>query len=174
MRLAASPPGTITAGSVELEGHDLLRIPMRDMREIRGGKISMIFQDPFSSLNPTMTLGAQVAEAISAHTKITKREAWQKTLELFRAVRIPSPEIRLKQYPHQISGGQRQRAMIALAFSTSPSLLIADEPTTALDVTVHAQIMSLMDNFQKRTDAAVILITHDLGLVPARFVCGSL
>jgi oligopeptide/dipeptide ABC transporter ATP-binding protein len=165
MRLVPSPPGKITAGSVELEGSDLLQVPMRDMREVRGGKISMIFQDPFSSLNPTMTLGAQVAEAIRAHTKATKNEAWDKTLELFRAVRIPSPEIRLKQYPHQISGGQRQRVMIALAFSTNPSLLIADEPTTALDVTVQAQIMSLMDDFQKRTDAAILLITHDLGIV---------
>ena len=165
MRLVPSPPGKITSGSVEIYGRDLLRVPMRDMREVRGGMISMIFQDPFSSLNPTMTLGAQVAEAIRAHTKITKKEAWNRTLELFKAVRIPSPEIRLKQYPHQISGGQRQRVMIALAFSTSPKLLIADEPTTALDVTVQAQIMSLMDDFQKRTDAAILLITHDLGIV---------
>jgi oligopeptide transport system ATP-binding protein len=165
MRLVPSPPGEIIAGSVELEGRDLLRIPIRDMREVRGGRISMIFQDPFSSLNPTMTLGEQVAEAICAHTNIAKWRARDKALELFRAVRIPSPELRLKQYPHQISGGQRQRVMIALAFSTNPTLLIADEPTTALDVTVQAQIMSLMDDFQKRTDSAILLITHDLGIV---------
>jgi oligopeptide transport system ATP-binding protein len=165
MRLIPTPPGRIANGSVKLNGQEILTLPMRDMRNIRGAQISMIFQDPFSSLNPTMTLGDQVIEAIRAHTKMSRQEAREKALELFKAVRIPSPEIRLKQYPHQISGGQRQRVMIAIAFSTNPMLLIADEPTTALDVTVQAQIMALMADFQKRTNAAILLITHDLGVV---------
>jgi oligopeptide transport system ATP-binding protein len=165
MRLIPDPPGKITEGSVKLEGVELLTLPRREMQQVRGGKISMIFQDPFSSLNPTMTLGEQVAEAVRAHSKMSRREARNRALELFRAVRMPSPELRLKQYPHQISGGQRQRVMIAIAFSTNPQLLIADEPTTALDVTVQAQIMALMADFQKRTNAAILLITHDLGVV---------
>jgi len=165
MRLVPSPPGRIVGGSVRLDGQEILTLPRREMQAIRGGKMSMIFQDPFSSLNPTMTLGEQVAEAIRAHRPVNRREAQQRALELFRAVRIPSPEIRMRQYPHQISGGQRQRVMIAIAFSTNPSLLLADEPTTALDVTVQAQIMALMADFQKRTNAAILLITHDLGVV---------
>jgi oligopeptide transport system ATP-binding protein len=165
LRLIPEPPGKISAGSVLLEGVNLLELSQREMQQVRGGRISMIFQDPFSSLNPTMTLGEQVAEAVRAHAKVSRREARDRALELFRAVRIPSPELRLKQYPHQISGGQRQRVMIAIAFSTNPQLLIADEPTTALDVTVQAQIMSLMSDLQKRTDAAILLITHDLGVV---------
>jgi oligopeptide/dipeptide ABC transporter ATP-binding protein len=165
MRLIPQPPGKIVGGSVLLEGQDILAIPEREMRGIRGGRMSMIFQDPFSSLNPTMTLGDQVIEAIRAHEPLSRSQARERTLELFRAVRLPSPEIRLKQYPHQISGGQRQRVMIAIAFSTNPDLLIADEPTTALDVTVQAQIMALMADFQKKTDAAILLITHDLGVV---------
>src|SRR5207237_1164222 len=123
---------------------DILKLNARDLLKLRGGGMGMIFQDPFSCLNPTMTLGAQVSEAIRAHADVSAKDARDRALELFRAVRIPSPEIRLRQYPHQISGGQRQRIMIALAFSGNPSLLIADEPTTALDVTVQAQIMSLM------------------------------
>ncbi len=165
MRLVPTPPGRIVSGTVLLDGEDVLTMSSGRLREMRGGRMSMVFQDPFSSLNPTMTLGAQVSEAIRAHSRVSAREAMDRTLELFRAVRIPSPELRLRQYPHQISGGQRQRVMIALAFSTSPSLLIADEPTTALDVTVQAQIMALMADFQKRTDAAILLITHDLGVV---------
>lgn len=165
MRLVPNPSGRIVGGSIVLDGQDILRLPPRELREVRGGRMSMVFQDPFSSLNPTMTLGTQVAEAILAHQKVSKREAMERTLELFKAVRMPSPEIRLKQYPHQISGGQRQRVMIALAFSTDPTLLIADEPTTALDVTVQAQIMTLMADFQERTNAAILLITHDLGIV---------
>lgn len=165
MRLIQTPPGRIVNGSVRLAGEEILTLPPRQMQQIRGAKMSMIFQDPFSCLNPTMTLGEQVTEAIRAHTSASKREARERALELFRAVRIPSPEIRLKQYPHQISGGQRQRVMIAIAFSTNPALLIADEPTTALDVTVQAQIMGLMADFQKRTEAAILLITHDLGVV---------
>jgi oligopeptide/dipeptide ABC transporter ATP-binding protein len=165
MRLVPDPPGKIVAGSVKLDGEEILALPPRRMQKVRGGRMSMVFQDPFSSLNPTMTLGEQVIEAIRAHSSMSRREARDRTLELFRAVRLPSPELRLKQYPHQISGGQRQRVMIAVAFSTNPELLIADEPTTALDVTVQAQIMALMGDFQKRTDAAILLITHDLGVV---------
>jgi oligopeptide/dipeptide ABC transporter ATP-binding protein len=165
MRLIPEPPGKICSGYVRLEGRDLLQLKRKEMQEVRGGKISMIFQDPFSSLNPTMTLGEQVAEAVRAHARVGKKESRARALELFRAVRLPSPEMRMKQYPHQISGGQRQRVMIAIAFSTNPQLLIADEPTTALDVTVQAQIMSLMADFQKRTEASILLITHDLGVV---------
>src|SRR5437762_1639223 len=165
MRLVPDPPGRIVGGSIKLEGRETLSLTEREMRAVRGGKIGMVFQDPFSSLNPTMTLGAQVAEAVRAHAEVSKREAWNRALELFRAVRMPSPEIRLRQYPHQISGGQRQRVMIAVAFATNPTLLIADEPTTALDVTVQAQIMALMADFQKTTNAAILLITHDLGIV---------
>jgi oligopeptide transport system ATP-binding protein len=165
MRLLPSPPGHIAGGSVRLEGRELLTLPESEMRSLRGGRMAMIFQDPFSSLNPTMTLGEQVIEAIQAHSPLNRAEAKERALQLFRAVRIPSPELRLKQYPHQISGGQRQRIMIAIAFSTNPSLLIADEPTTALDVTVQAQIMSLMAEFQQRSHAAILLITHDLGVV---------
>jgi oligopeptide/dipeptide ABC transporter ATP-binding protein len=165
MRLVSYPPGRIVGGSVRLEGNELLSLPAREMRSIRGGRMAMIFQDPFSSLNPTMTLGEQVIEAIRAHSSVRRAEARERALQLFRAVRIPSPELRLKQYPHQISGGQRQRVMIAIAFSTNPSLLIADEPTTALDVTVQAQIVSLMAEFQQQSHAAILLITHDLGVV---------
>jgi oligopeptide/dipeptide ABC transporter ATP-binding protein len=165
MRLVPDPPGKIVGGSVRLDGREILTLPPRQMQRIRGGRVSMVFQDPFSSLNPTMTLGEQVIEAIRAHSSMGRHEARDRTLELFRAVRLPSPEIRLKQFPHQISGGQRQRVMIAIAFSTNPELLIADEPTTALDVTVQAQIMALMGDFQKRTEAAILLITHDLGVV---------
>jgi oligopeptide/dipeptide ABC transporter ATP-binding protein len=127
--------------------------------------MAMVFQDPFSSLNPTLSLGEQVIEAIRTHHSVRRKEAYESALELFRAVRIPSPELRMRQYPHQISGGQRQRVMIAIAFAASPALLIADEPTTALDVTVQAQIMALMADFQERTQAAILLITHDLGVV---------
>ncbi len=165
MRLIPSPPGKISGGKIILDGQDVLALPEREMRKLRGETVSMIFQDPFSSLNPTMTLGEQVMEAIRAHKSVSKAEAKNQTIELFKAVRIPSPEIRMKQYPHQISGGQRQRVMIAMAFSSNPSMLIADEPTTALDVTVQAQIMSLMQDFQKRNNAAILLITHDLGVV---------
>ncbi|MEP6756404.1 MAG: ABC transporter ATP-binding protein [Chthonomonadales bacterium] len=165
MRLIAEPPGKVSATKLEFDGRDILRLSPAELRDVRGGGMSMIFQDPFSSLNPTMTLGNQVIEAILAHGNISKSEAKKKALQLFEDVRIPLPEIRMKQYPHQISGGQRQRVMIAMAFSTNPKLLIADEPTTALDVTVQAQIMSLMKDFQAKTGAAILLITHDLGVV---------
>ncbi len=165
MRLIPSPPGKITDGSIKFDGKELVGISEDEMRKIRGQQIAMVFQDPFSSLNPTMTLGEQIAEPIRLHTKANKREAKERALQLMRDVRIPLPEIRYRQYPHQISGGQRQRIMIAIAFACNPQLLIADEPTTALDVTVQAQVLTLMKSMQKMTNAGVVLITHDLGVV---------
>jgi oligopeptide transport system ATP-binding protein len=165
MGLVPSPPGRIVEGSVRLDGEQLVGKPEREMRKIRGSKMAMVFQDPFSSLNPTMPLGAQVAEPIRLHTGAGRAEAREEVLRLFQAVRIPSPEIRCRQYPHQISGGQRQRVMIAIAFACNPELLIADEPTTALDVTVQAQVLTLMTEMQRKSNAGVVLITHDLGVV---------
>jgi oligopeptide/dipeptide ABC transporter ATP-binding protein len=165
MGLVPKPPGYITGGSVRLDGKDLLIATPREMRQIRGAKIAMVFQDPFSCLNPTMTLGEQVAEPIRLHKRVSKCDARERALGLLRAVRIPSPEIRYGQYPHEISGGQRQRVMIAMAFACSPDLLIADEPTTALDVTVQAQILALMAEMQKKTETGILLITHDIGVV---------
>ena len=165
MRLLAAPPGKVASGFIRFEGQDLLMLSSREMQTIRGSQISMVFQDPFSCLNPTMTLGDQVIEAIRAHSSVTKAEARKKALDLFRSVRIPEPEIRLRQYPHQISGGQRQRVMIAIAFCTQPKLLIADEPTTALDVTVQAQILALLRELQRDFGTAIVMISHDLGVV---------
>ncbi|HLK60171.1 MAG TPA: ABC transporter ATP-binding protein [Chthonomonadaceae bacterium] len=165
MRLVPNPPGRIVGGSVRLEGKELLALPEREMQQVRGERMAMVFQDPFSSLDPTMTLGAQVAEPIRLHTGVSRSEAKRQALRLLQAVRIPSPEIRYRQYPHQVSGGQRQRVMIAIAFACNPELLIADEPTTALDVTVQAQILALMADMQKKTNAGILLITHDLGVV---------
>jgi oligopeptide transport system ATP-binding protein len=165
MRLIPSPPGKITGGSVKLDGEELLNKPDRDMRHLRGSRMAMVFQDPFSSLNPTMSLGAQVAEPLRLHTGASRAEAKQRVINLFNAVRIPDPETRYRQYPHQISGGQRQRIMIAIAFACNPELLIADEPTTALDVTVQAQVLSLIADLQKKTNTGVLIITHDLGVV---------
>ena len=165
MGLVPSPPGHITGGEVRFDGQDLLHSSRDEMRKIRGAKIAMVFQDPFSCLNPTMTLGAQVAEPIRLHTGASREEARDRALALLRAVRIPSPEIRFRQYPHEISGGQRQRVMIAMAFACNPELLIADEPTTALDVTVQAQVLALMAEMQKKTNAGILLITHDIGVV---------
>jgi len=165
MGLVPSPPGHITNGSVRLDGKDLLSASPAEMCRIRGAKMAMVFQDPFSCLNPTMTLGAQVAESIRLHKGVSRREARERALALLQAVRIPSPEIRYRQYPHEISGGQRQRVMIAMAFACNPDLLIADEPTTALDVTVQAQILALMGEMQKKTDTGILLITHDIGVV---------
>lgn len=165
MGLIPSPPGRITGGSVRLDGQELIGLPAKEMQKLRGARMAMVFQDPFSCLNPTMTLGAQVAEPIRLHQGASKAEAQERVLQLFRDVRIPNPELRLRQYPHEISGGQRQRVMIAMAFACNPELLIADEPTTALDVTVQAQVLALMAAMQKRTDAGIVLITHDLGVV---------
>lgn len=165
MGLIPSPPGKITEGSVKLDGKELLNRPEQEMDALRGSKMAMVFQDPFSCLNPTMRIGEQIAEPVRLHTKATHREAKDRVMELLRAVRIPSPELRIRQFPHEISGGQRQRIMIAMAFACDPQLLIADEPTTALDVTVQAQILDLLLELRQRVGSAVILITHDLGVV---------
>jgi peptide/nickel transport system ATP-binding protein len=164
MRLVA-PPGKITAGSISFKGRDLASISERDMREVRGNDIAMVFQEPMTSLNPVFKIGAQVAEAIRIHRKVSKKEAWKQAGDMLELVSIPDPYKRLHDYPHQLSGGMRQRVMIAIALSCDPELLIADEPTTALDVTIQAQIMELLASLQKRLGLAVLLITHDLGVV---------
>jgi len=153
------------SGKIFLKGLDLLELSDREMTKIRGNEISMVFQDPMSSLNPVQTIGKQIAEAIRIHQDVSKREAKKRSIDLLRRIGIPSAEERYKQYPHEISGGMRQRVMIAMALSCLPSLLIADEPTTALDVTIQAQILNLISKFQKDLQMGVILITHDFGVV---------
>ena len=165
MRLIASPPGKYANGQIEYEGRDLLKISESQMRELRGNRISMIFQEPMTSLNPVFTVGDQIAEAIRLHQKLNRKDALVKAVEMLELVGIPSPEERVKSYPHQLSGGMRQRVMIAMALSCKPDLLIADEPTTALDVTIQAQIMELISKLQKDLGMSVMLITHDLGVV---------
>src|SRR5437764_1119869 len=165
MRLVPEPPGRIVGGSVMLEGTDLLGLDDRGMREIRGNRISMIFQEPMTSLNPVMRIGDQIAEAVRLHRNMTGKEARQRAVEMLRLVRIPEPARRALEYPHQLSGGMRQRAMIAMALACRPALLIADEPTTALDVTIQAQILALMLELQNELGMGLILITHDLGVV---------
>ncbi len=165
MRLVPDPPGRIVGGSVMLEGTDLLELDEAEMREIRGNRISMIFQEPMTSLNPVMRIGDQIAEVIRLHREIKPREAWKQAVDMLRLVRIPEPERRALEYPHQMSGGMRQRAMIAMALACRPALLIADEPTTALDVTIQAQILALIVDLQQRLGTGLILITHDLGVV---------
>jgi oligopeptide transport system ATP-binding protein len=165
MRLVAQPPGEYVGGSIYFEGEDLLAIPEKEMRQIRGGKIGMIFQDPMTCLNPTMTVGEQIAEGLRIHLKLTKTEARNRALSLLEQVGIPAAAQRLDSYPHQFSGGMRQRVMIAIALACNPRLLIADEPTTALDVTVQAQILDLINGICREFGAALILITHDLGVV---------
>ncbi|HNX32598.1 MAG TPA: ABC transporter ATP-binding protein [Holophaga sp.] len=160
-----SPPGRIVDGRILFEGRDLSKLDYNTMCGIRGNEIAMIFQEPMTSLNPVFTVGRQVSEAILLHRKITQEEAMQKTLEMFKLVGIPEPETRLDCYPHQLSGGLRQRVMIAMALVCEPKLLIADEPTTALDVTIQAQILDLMRDLRKRLNTAIIMITHDLGVV---------
>jgi oligopeptide/dipeptide ABC transporter ATP-binding protein len=164
MRLVA-PPGTITGGQVRFKGRDLVAIPESEMRAVRGNDIAMVFQEPMTSLNPVFKIGAQVAEAIRIHRKVGKKEAWKQAGDMLELVSIPDPHKRLDDYPHQLSGGMRQRVMIAIALSCDPELLIADEPTTALDVTIQAQIMELLASLQKKLGLAVLLITHDLGVV---------
>jgi peptide/nickel transport system ATP-binding protein len=165
MRLVQEPPGRIAAGRVRYRGEDLLALPERAMREIRGNKISMIFQEPMTSLNPVFTTGDQVAEAIRIHQKKSRGEAMARAVDMFRLVGIPSPEERVRAYPHQMSGGMRQRVMIAMALACGPDLLIADEPTTALDVTIQAQILDLLRRLQRELGMSIMLITHDLGVV---------
>ncbi len=165
MRLVPDPPGRIVGGSVVLEGIDLLGVDEAEMRQIRGNRISMIFQEPMTSLNPVMRIGDQITEAVRLHRAMTRKEAWKQAIEMLRLVRIPVPERRAFEYPHQLSGGMRQRAMIAMALACRPALLIADEPTTALDVTIQAQILQLMLELQKELGMGLILITHDLGVV---------
>jgi oligopeptide/dipeptide ABC transporter ATP-binding protein len=165
LRLIPNPPGKIVGGNIYLEGRDLLKLPEDEMRKVRGASISMIFQEPMTSLNPVFTVGDQIAEGIRLHQGLSKRESWNKAIEMLRLVRIPDPERRVKEYPHQMSGGMRQRVMIAMALSCNPHLLIADEPTTALDVTIQAQILELLNQLKSELGMAVILITHDLGVV---------
>lgn len=165
MRLIPNPPGEISSGSITFDGTDLLKLRESKMREIRGNKISMIFQEPMTSLNPVFTVGDQIAETILLHEKISKHEAYKKTLALMEQVGIPDPEKRIKSYPHEMSGGQRQRIMIAMAIACNPALLIADEPTTALDVTIQKQILELLFDLQKKYKMSMLFITHDLGVI---------
>jgi len=164
MRLIA-PPGKIVSGEIVFQGSDLLKLSDSQMRQMRGDDIAMIFQDPMTSLNPVYTVGEQIAEALRLHRKLSRGQARQATIEAMREVAIPDPSRRVDDYPHQLSGGMRQRVMIAMALACNPKLLIADEPTTALDVTIQAQILELLDELRKQRDLAVLLITHDLGVV---------
>jgi peptide/nickel transport system ATP-binding protein len=165
LRLIASPPGRTVAGAIRFDGRDLLALSEPAMRKVRGNEISMIFQEPMTSLNPVLTVGGQIAEALVLHRGLARAEAMQRTIELLGLVNIPEPIRRAAEYPHQMSGGMRQRVMIAMALACDPKLLIADEPTTALDVTIQAQILDLMRALQAKTGAAIMLITHDLGVV---------
>jgi oligopeptide/dipeptide ABC transporter ATP-binding protein len=165
MRLLEQPSGRILGGEVKLDGRDLLPLPLGAMRKIRGKEIAMIFQEPMTALNPVHPVGRQIVEAILLHEEMSPSDALRRAIELMEWLGIPAPEQRIHEYPHQLSGGMRQRVMIAMALSCSPRILIADEPTTALDVTVQAQILDLIKRLRKETDMAVILITHDLGVV---------
>lgn len=165
MRLVPNPPGKIIEGRIEFEGQDLLAKSEAEMRSIRGNDISMIFQEPMTSLNPLFTVGDQIMEAIILHQKVGRAEARARAVEMLRMVGIPSPERRVDEYPHQMSGGMRQRVMIAMALSCNPKLLIADEPTTALDVTIQAQILDLMRKLRRELGTSILLITHDLGVI---------
>ncbi len=165
MRLIPIPPGDISGGRVLLNDRDLLGLSEKQMQDVRGNEISMIFQEPMTSLNPVFTIGMQIAECIQRHQRVSRKEAMEKTLEMLVAVRIPAPKERLRQYPHELSGGLRQRVMIAMALSCRPTILIADEPTTALDVTVQAQIFELLEEIQKKMGTSMILITHDMGVI---------
>ncbi|WP_066397081.1 ABC transporter ATP-binding protein [Neobacillus mesonae] len=165
MRLIPEPPGRITGGEIIFKNMDLIKMKETEIRKIRGANISMIFQDPMTALNPTITIGEQIMEGIRQHEKVSRDEAKRKAIEMLSLVGIPNPEIRLKQYPHQFSGGMRQRIVIAMALVCEPDVLIADEPTTALDVTIQAQILELFRDIQKKTGVSIVLITHDLGVV---------
>ncbi|MBC8588231.1 ABC transporter ATP-binding protein [Paratissierella segnis] len=165
LRLITSPPVYITKGEIFYEGRDLLKLNKHEMRNIRGNKISMIFQEPMTSLNPVYTVGKQITEAILLHQNVNKKEAKLKAIDMLKTVGIPSPEQRMNEFPHQLSGGMRQRVMISMALSCQPELLIADEPTTALDVTIQAQILLELKKLRKQFNTSIILITHDLGVV---------
>jgi oligopeptide/dipeptide ABC transporter ATP-binding protein len=165
MGLVPDPPGRVTGGSIRFEGRELVGAAKRELLDLRGNGMAMIFQEPMSSLNPAFTIGAQIVEGLLRHRAISRAEAQARAIEALRRVRIPAPEQRFHEYPHKLSGGMRQRAMIAMALACQPRLLIADEPTTALDVTIQAQILELMRTLQAETGTAVILITHDLGVV---------
>jgi oligopeptide/dipeptide ABC transporter ATP-binding protein len=165
MRLIPDPPGKILEGEIEFEDSDLLQLSPADMRQVRGRDIAMIFQEPMTSLNPVYTIGDQIAETYVIHQGMGKPEAFQRAAEMLRLVGIPAPERRVREYPHQLSGGMRQRAMIAMAMACRPKLLIADEPTTALDVTIQAQILDLMLELQEEVGMAIMIITHDLGVI---------
>ena len=160
-----SPPGRIAGGEILLSGRNLLALNNEEMRQVRGSQISMIFQEPMTALNPVLTVGFQIAEAVLAHERVSRREAWSRAVEAMRAVAIPDAEKRAKDYPHQLSGGMRQRIMIAMALVCHPSLVIADEPTTALDVTIQAQILELLDSLREKYHLSLILISHDLGVI---------
>lgn len=165
MGLLASPPLSVTGGKANFEGRDLLQMPLKDLQALRGNRMAMIFQEPMTSLNPALRIGDQIAEAVQRHQGVSAEAARARALEMLRRVRIPAPESRLDAYPHNLSGGMRQRVMIAMALANDPKLLLADEPTTALDVTIQAQILELMRTLQAETGSAMILITHDLGVV---------
>ena len=165
LRLIPSPPGKIVSGEILFDGVELLNLEEGGMEKVRGNEISMVFQEPMTSLNPVFTIGNQIIEAIQLHQKLDKKEARKRAMEMLDRVKIPSPEMRIDSYPHQLSGGMRQRAMIAMALSCQPKLLIADEPTTALDVTIQAQVLRLLKEIQREMGMAVMLMTHDLGVV---------
>jgi len=165
MRLIPDPPGKIAQGEIIFEGRNLLSLSEAEMRKIRGRSISMIFQEPMTSLNPVFQIGDQISEVLRLHEGMSRREAWDRSIEMLKMVGIPSPERRVQEYPHQLSGGMRQRAMIAMALACSPKLMIADEPTTALDVTIQAQILELINRLQRDKGMSVILITHNLGVI---------
>ena len=165
MRLLPQPMGKILGGEVIFDGNNLATLPAGDMRSIRGNRISMIFQEPMTALNPVHRIGKQICEVLTEHNDLEPDDAWQKAIEMLDKVGIPSPEIRVTEYPHQLSGGMRQRVVIAIALACGPELVIADEPTTALDVTIQAQILQLINNLQRDSNMAVILITHDLGVI---------
>jgi oligopeptide/dipeptide ABC transporter ATP-binding protein len=165
LRLIPDPPGRIVAGSIRMGDRDILKLPEAQMRSVRGNRISMVFQEPMTSLNPVFTVGDQIAEAVILHQKVGRREALDRAVAMLRKVGIPDPESRIGEYPHQMSGGMRQRVMIAMALVCGPELLIADEPTTALDVTIQAQILDLLRSLQADLGMSILLITHDLGVV---------
>ena len=165
MRLIPEPPGKIVQGQILFDRTDIVQLSMEQMRAIRGKRIAMIFQEPMTSLNPVYTIGNQISEMFILHEKRSKRDSWNRSVEMLKKVQIPAPEKRVHEYPHQLSGGMRQRAMIAMALACNPEILIADEPTTALDVTIQAQILDLMLQLRQDYDTAIMMITHDLGVI---------